>query len=58
MYLSMNLDSVYYMWLPLSIEYLPMKARFIPLEANMDEDAVALRCAWPQDNQKQQDCQG
>ena len=44
MYLLLNLDSIYHMWLPLSLDYLPLNVKFPTLEADMDAEAMALRC--------------
>ena len=44
MYLTLNLKYAYYLWIPLSIEYLPMKVIFLSLEADMDAEAMALQC--------------
>ena len=57
MYLPLKLDSVYHLWLTLSLDCLPMKMRFIPLEADIDAEVVALRFEWPQGDLTQKCCQ-
>ena len=42
-YIPLNMDSVYHMWKILSLGSLPLKVRFIPLEAYMDTEVTALR---------------
>ena len=42
MYIPMKLDYVYYLRIPLSLESLPLKVSFIPMEAYMDAEAKAL----------------
>ena len=43
-YLPLNMEYVYHIHIPLGIESLPLKVRFLPLEAYMDAEAVALHC--------------
>ena len=44
MHLPMNMESVYHLWLPLSLEYLHLKVRFLTMEVEMDAEAMELRC--------------
>ena len=48
MYIPLNLNSLYHLWLPLSLGSLHMKVGFLPLEAEMDSEAMLLICEWPQ----------
>ena len=48
MHLPLDLDSVYHLWLLLILDSLPLKVRFIPLDADMDAEVVALFCEGPQ----------
>ena len=43
MFLPMKLESVYHMCIPLILDSLPHNMRFLPLEAEMDPEAMALR---------------
>ena len=44
MYLPLKLDTVYHLCIPLSLDSLPNKVSFIPLEAEMYAEAMTLRC--------------
>ena len=46
------------MWISLILDSLPLKASFLPLEAEIYAEAMVLRCEWPQGNLKQKVCQG
>ena len=42
MYLPMNLDYVYHLCLPLSLDSLPIKYRFLPMGADMGAEVMAF----------------
>ena len=56
MNLPLIMDSVYHIWIPLSLDSIPLKVRFLHMEA--DAEVMALRCDLQQGNQRQEFCLG
>ena len=46
-YPPLELDSVYHLCLSISIDSLPMKVMFLPLEADVDAQVMALQFGGP-----------